>query len=230
VARFRGIPVRFHWTTPLCAILVSRFEFRPVLWVGYLVLVLMHELGHAAVVRYHGHQVESVDVHGLGGLCRWSGRSTPIQRATIAWGGVWAQMIILAAAYAVIFALGPPMTSVGHQLATLCTSVNFWVICINLVPIRPLDGAEAWPLFGLLWRRRLLKKQAPRVAHLIAVPRDVRIRETAIKREEEALTKLEDEEDPPVSPEVELLLDRVREIAAREGELARISRIERKDE
>lgn len=228
VARIRGIPVRFHWTTPLCAFIAGRFDFVPGLWLGYLLLVLFHELGHAAVVRYHGHEVESIDVHGLGGLCRWSGLATPIERATIAWGGVWAQMVIFAGAHIALAALGRPESSFVAQMAHAATSVNLWLMAINLIPLPPLDGVEAWTLFPLLWARRRLKKMRPPITRLIAVPREVRIHEA--RREEREIERFDDDGDgQSLSPEAEELLERVRAIAAREGELAKSARIERKD-
>jgi membrane-associated protease RseP (regulator of RpoE activity) len=202
--------------------------------VGYLLLVLLHELGHAAVVRYHGHEVESLDVHGLGGLCRWSGLATPIERATIAWGGVWAQMVIFAGAHVALAALGDPTSAFVAQLAHAATSVNLWLMAINLIPLPPLDGAEAWSLFRLLWVRQRAKKMRPSsITRLIAVPREVRIHEA--RREELALKRFEVDDDgddgdgQSLSPEAEELLERVRAIAAREGELAKSARIDRKD-
>jgi hypothetical protein len=38
-------------------------------------------------------------------------------------------------------------------LAQVFTTTNLWIIGFNLLPIEPLDGARAWPLFPLLWRR-----------------------------------------------------------------------------
>jgi Zn-dependent protease len=229
VARIRGIPVRFHWTTPLCAFIAGRFDYVPGLWLGYLLLVLLHELGHAAAVRYHGHEVEGIDVHGLGGLCRWSGLATPIERATIAWGGVWAQMVIFAGAHIALAALGRPESSFVAQLAHAATGVNLWLMAINLIPLPPLDGAEAWPLFRLLWARHRLKKMRPPITRLIAVPREVRIQEA--RKEDRALDRFDDDDgdSQSLSPEAEELLERVRAIAAREGELAKSARIDRKE-
>jgi len=215
---------------PLCALIAGRFNFVPGLWLGYLLLVLLHELGHAGVVRYHGHEVESIDVHGLGGLCRWSGLATPIERATIAWGGVWTQMVIFAGAHAALAGLGEPTNSFWAQMAVAATSVNLWLMAINLIPLPPLDGAEAWSLFPLLWARRRAKRLRPPISRLIAVPREVRIRDA--RKEEASLAALDDDDDDDdaqsLSPEAEELLERVRAIAAREGELAKSARIERK--
>jgi hypothetical protein len=73
----------------------------------------------------------------------------------------------------------------------------------------------------------------PPITRLIAVPREVRIHEA--RREELALKRFEVDDDgddgdgQSLSPEAEELLERVRAIAAREGELAKSARIDRKD-
>ena len=38
--RFRGIPVRFHWTMPLGALFAGRFEFVPGVWLGFVIFAL----------------------------------------------------------------------------------------------------------------------------------------------------------------------------------------------
>jgi Zn-dependent protease len=228
ILRFRGIPVRAHWTLPLCALLAGRLQFVPALWLGFFLLVLIHELGHAAVVRHHGYEVLSIDVLGIGGLCRWEGEPTPIQRATIAWGGVWAQMLLWVIAQAALFFLGPPSSMFWAQLAAAFTTVNLWIMAVNLLPIPPLDGAEAWPLAILLWARRRAARGKVRAASrkLTAAPRMYVLKQAA-RREESALRGL-DPYDPETSPEVEELLDKVRAIAAREAEQEKAQRLERK--
>lgn len=231
VLRIRGAPVRFHWTTPLCAFLAGRFEFVPALWAGYLLLVLLHELGHALVVFWRGLDVESIEVHGLGGLCRWSGDASAYTRALIAWGGVWAQLCVLVLSYAAAWIWGPFAGESGRQFFHVFTSVNLWLMALNLVPVPPLDGAEAWKLFPMLLARFRRHKRPKIVAPLtrhITVPRDVDIREANLFKEEQALAEA-DELDPALSPDVEALLNRVREISAREAERVRLLRLEQKD-
>ncbi len=101
VARFRGSPVRVHWTTPVGALVfcgtVLGFGFAPAAWGAFVVLLLVHELGHAVVVRRCGLPVRSVDIHGLGGICRYEGHPGEVDRAKIAWGGVVAQALLLVA-------------------------------------------------------------------------------------------------------------------------------------
>src|SRR4051812_43653708 len=102
IGRFRGAPIRIHWSTPLGALVFGGFSFDPPRLAGavagFVSVVLVHELGHAALVRAYGLQVDSISIHVAGGECRWSGHSTPRQAAVIAWGGVLAQAVLLVAA------------------------------------------------------------------------------------------------------------------------------------
>jgi stage IV sporulation protein FB len=138
-------PIRVHWTTPIVAFALTGLSFVPGAWLGYLVLVLVHELGHAAAARAFGAHVVSVNAHGLGGTCEWYGDVTSKQRAIIAWGGVLAQAALLVGALFATVVL-PSWGFIGQFMYTL-TMTNIILIVINLLPIRPLDGAEAWQLF-----------------------------------------------------------------------------------
>lgn len=138
-------PIRVHWSTPLVAFVLTGFSIVPGAWLGFLVLVLVHEIGHALAARSVGAQVLSVNAHGFGGTCEWYGDVTWRQRALVAWGGVAAQMVLyFAARFAAIVI--PTWGFFGDFLYTL-TVTNLILIVVNLLPIRPLDGAEAWKLF-----------------------------------------------------------------------------------
>ena len=96
IFHYRGAPVRIHWTAPLGALILGgSLLVVPIYWLAFFVLIVMHEIGHAALVRRYRFQVISIDLHGLGGLCRWEGSANPWQRAVIAWGGIWVQLALL---------------------------------------------------------------------------------------------------------------------------------------
>src|SRR6185503_15369253 len=97
IANVRGVPLRVHWTTLIAALVFTGFALDPGRWVGFFLLVVVHELGHAALVRRYGFHVEAIEVNGLGGVCAWGGDATAKQRAVIAWGGVLAQAALLLA-------------------------------------------------------------------------------------------------------------------------------------
>ena len=161
IARLRGIPIRVHWTLPLGALVFSGFSFAPGFWLGFFLLVLIHELGHAAFVRGFRLRVVGIDISGFGGLCHWSGVATPAQRGAIAWGGVLAQAALLAVTFAVLLVTGNPPTRFLAELASVFTFTNVYLIAINLLPIPPLDGYEAWGFVRRMIRGRGQRPKPP---------------------------------------------------------------------
>jgi Zn-dependent protease len=158
VGRIGGVTVRLHWTAPLGAYFFIGFRFEPVAWCCFFGLILAHELGHAFVVKRVGAEVLSVNVTGFGGTCQWRGETSRVGRAAIAWGGVWAQLLLLLAALAHQRFGAPVTTPEGGLAVEILTQTNAWLAVVNLIPVRPLDGAEAWRLpllLGAALRRRL---------------------------------------------------------------------------
>ena len=154
IGSWRGAPLRVHWTMPVGAFLFGRAQFVPVFWAAFFLIVLWHELGHAAMVRRFRHRVVSVDVTGIGGLCRWAGSATPYERSLIAWGGVAAQALLLVVALGVRLLLGPPTSALFGQIEWAAIQWNLTLIGLNLLPLPPFDGREAWGLFRLWLERR----------------------------------------------------------------------------
>jgi Zn-dependent protease len=195
LGRWRGAPVRLHWTLPVAALVFGQGRIVPGFWLGFFLLVFIHELGHAFLVKRLRHQVVSIDVHALGGVCRWSGDPTAIDRARIAWGGVLAQAVAYAVARAALALAGPPETILVAQLAAAFTTTNLWLIAINLIPVPPLDGAEAWKLLGM-WRRQR-RGGAGKAAGF------------AYEREAATLARYSDEPSEPVKAAVDDALRRI---------------------
>lgn len=157
LGRLGGAPIRLHWTLPLGALVLGRFQFVPAFWIGFALLILIHELGHALLVLRYRLGLSEVVLHGLGGYCRHARGGTRFQEAAVAWGGVLAQALALLLAEVLLLVLGPPRSVHAAQLAYVFTASNLWLMGLNLLPIEPLDGAKAWPLLGMLrerWRGR----------------------------------------------------------------------------
>ena len=153
LGRVRGISLRAHVLTLLGALFFTGFRFEPGAWLGFFLLVLLHEAGHAVLVRRYGLRVESIDLHAFGGVCHWSGQTTAWQRSVIAWGGVMAQGLVLLATLGIVAIAGPPHSLFLAQLVYVFTATNLWLIALNLAPFPPLDGAEAWKVVGELRAR-----------------------------------------------------------------------------
>jgi Zn-dependent protease len=145
------VPVRLHWSVLVGLFVFSGLRIDPVGWVGVLGLILAHEIGHALVVRWAGGRATAIELTGFGGLCRWEGDVSPIGRAAIAWGGIWAQLLVLGVATA-WEATSEPGSYAAFRLLSIATFSNVWMIGFNLLPVPPLDGAEAWRLPVLLGR------------------------------------------------------------------------------
>lgn len=146
VLTYKGVPLRLHWTLPLG--LLFFFGLEPLAWLLFMVIIVLHEFGHAFLVRYYGHHLQSIDILGFGGLCRWypRGMATDDERSVIAWGGVAAQGILLAFAGAAALLFGPATTAIGATVSVFLIKWNAIIIALNLIPISPLDGHEAWKL------------------------------------------------------------------------------------
>jgi Zn-dependent protease len=145
VLRVGGTRLRLHFTLPLAGLVLCRAQ--PGAWLGFVLVVVLHELGHALMVKRYRLKMGSIDLDGAGGSCRWVGNATERQRAAIAWGGLVAQALVALGTVAVTRALGHPASALGRQLVEALTAINLWLLAINLLPIPPLDGAEAWSLF-----------------------------------------------------------------------------------
>lgn len=153
IGRLYGAPIKLHWSIPIAAFVFCGFRWSPGFIVGFTLLILTHELGHAAVVRFFGLDVQVVEVTGLGGACHWAGNASPFEESLIAWGGVFAQLLLLGATLIWLRIVGAPTTLLSAQVASVFYGTNLWLIAINLVPVRPLDGARAWRIFSV-WRER----------------------------------------------------------------------------
>ena len=196
IGRIGRARVRVHWSTPIGVILFTGLRFAPGAWLGFVLVILIHELGHAAMVALSKHRVLSADVYALGGLCHWDGYPTPTERALIAWGGVLAQALAAIAALIVIAALGAPSSAFLADLAGAFLGPNLWMILVNLVPVPPLDGAEAWRIVPILAsRRRLRRELAEKRARAVAL--------------EQRARPVSEEELAPMPDEVKRVLDRV---------------------
>lgn len=176
----RRIVVRMHWTAPLSAFLFGRMRYAPGFWLGFLVVILVHELGHALVVRACGARVRYVDLHGAGGDCTWDGEVTPTKRALIAWGGVLAQLFLFGVVLAWLDVATPALGEFAAEFVGACTWSSLWLAAFNLIPARTLDGVEAWKIVPLAWgawkRRRADGRKRKRTdARLLAAAEVARL-------------------------------------------------------
>jgi len=154
LTRVRGVAIRAHWSLPLGLFFFS-FGRGLVAVAGAMLLVLIHELGHAAVVVRLGYRVRALMFHAFGGECEWDGTATEREVAEIALAGPLAQLVVLGLAL-----LAPRLP---RDLRDILVDQNALLIALNLLPIGPLDGATA---IRLLWMRPRRTGRRPRDEYL----------------------------------------------------------------
>lgn len=205
--RYGGVPIRAHWSLPLVALLVGGARFAPGAWIGWLLVVTLHEMGHAFWALHYQMDVREILLHGLGGHCAYAGTPTPRQRSVVAWGGVMAQAIVFAVALPLSHVV-PTHSAFAVDLYGVLIGANLWVALLNLVPIPPLDGAEAWKLVPMLFRRapsvrrqevaRARASIAPKTLGEAMGPVDASaVRDTVRRALEEARRDSKGQSDPP---------------------------------
>ncbi len=131
--------VRFHPLFFLLAVVaVGVGLWRDV--VILFLLVLLHELGHAAVANHLGYEVEEVSLLPFGGVAKISyGRGGPAPRdeALIAIAGPFVNLVLLGAAVVMVMLHLWP-TAFGRIVIEL----NLWIAVFNMLPALPLDGGR----------------------------------------------------------------------------------------
>jgi Zn-dependent protease len=131
--------------------------------VGLLLSILLHELGHAFAGRLFGARVSHIDLTGLGGIAHFE-RSLPASafaRSVIYLAGPAVNLALwlgLGALVGEAAGIGRPMLAL--PIAVL-SSINFFLMCFNLLPAYPLDGGhtlDAWlgALLGPVWSVRIV--------------------------------------------------------------------------
>lgn len=153
LGQLRGAELRLHWSLPVGAVVFGSLRFEPVLWLAFLAVIVLHELGHAALISALGLELSGVDVTGFGGHCRFRGNADGLDHALIAWGGLVAQGVLLLCTLLVTAVFGHATSHAGALVEHAFVAINLWVIGLNLLPFAPLDGARAWRLFPELAAR-----------------------------------------------------------------------------
>ncbi|MBL9037961.1 MAG: hypothetical protein JNG84_05540 [Archangium sp.] len=169
LGRVAKVDVRLHWSALVGAFVFNGFRFEPIRVVCFAGIVLLHEVGHAVVVRACGATPIGIQLNGFGGFCSWRGEVSAIGRAAIAWGGVWAQLVLLGVAL-LYQQFAAPVSGPAWEVMWAVTSSNAWLIAVNLIPVEPLDGGQAWALpllLGKALRRRLQVNHRSNVANAL---------------------------------------------------------------
>jgi stage IV sporulation protein FB len=164
-----GIPVRISPWFWLAGVLLGSQAGKPVsvaiLVVALLISILVHEFGHAAVVRGFGLH-PWITLFGFGGLTSYDPRSEYRTRSYETWGQVLISVAGPAAGFLLVAFLWLCIVAAGHRqdifpsppwglrpwvelpsplLSELLNNVSFLSVVwglVNLLPVYPLDGGQ----------------------------------------------------------------------------------------
>ena len=215
ILRISGIPVRIHWSALLMLlvpVLLNKHSDAlgiTVVFGAFLVLILVHELGHAWVARRCGLKVYSLRIGGFHGLCFYEMPRFQRHAVAVAWGGVLAQGILAAASILVALAIsffGVTVPPVLGGVFLVFVPISAAIAVFNLLPIPPLDGATAWQVFSLLLGKEpppQAKKSAMRPPSDARVAGKIGLDEWRRSRQTVAVPKEGDAQPPPISPDPE---------------------------
>ncbi|MEN3940520.1 M50 family metallopeptidase [Prosthecobacter sp. SYSU 5D2] len=145
-----GFPIVIHWVFWLTmAMLGGGFQAntpeamqRVLVWVvaGFL-SILIHELGHATVMRHFGAQQVHIVLHGFGGYAQGQRRFQRQQDFFVSAAGPFFQIAAGVAVWWLMDAWRPEARLGVYFMSSFVTVSLIWAV-LNLFPIIPLDGGH----------------------------------------------------------------------------------------
>jgi len=144
-----GAPVYWRWSL-IVMFLAHGFmsrrhpEMWPIISVSWLIIVGVHEYGHAFVARRFGYRVSAITFGAFHGSCVYQAPEYEAHEVAVAWGGVAAQAVLFVVPFVLHTALGRMPPPPVRLLLVELSYVNLFVLVLNLLPIRGFDGHTAW--------------------------------------------------------------------------------------
>ncbi|MBL8062612.1 MAG: M50 family metallopeptidase [Anaerolineales bacterium] len=189
LGRLRGVDVRFHFSL-VFSIPIAYFLFRPedfrsaveaALWVGgFLLFILLHEMGHAVAAQMVGVNVKSVVVWLMGGFTNLAYKpEKPMHNLFIYAAGPLMNMLLafLCVAFYIVMVMISPMYAhepetfiwlqTFQNLSFSLAFVNLLLIVFNLLPVYPLDGGNILHA-GMEWL--FGKSNADTITLVVSIP------------------------------------------------------------
>ncbi|HYT21691.1 MAG TPA: hypothetical protein VEW05_15875 [Candidatus Polarisedimenticolia bacterium] len=158
VTQIRGVKVFVHWSVFLIGalIILGAVEDAPLAFTvlgSYYGVILLHECGHMVAAQRKGCAVWSIELYPLWGITCFSEPYSQRDRCVIVWGGVVAQALVAVPLLVWVEVFGYTRFQAMNAILAIFGFFSLSTIAINLLPIRPLDGAIAWPLLPVLFKR-----------------------------------------------------------------------------
>jgi Zn-dependent protease len=154
-ARVLGARLHVHWSAVAVSVgLLAAWHRQPGLALEavacYFGLILLHEAGHAAMALRLGYRALDIQLSLFHGRCWYEQPDTLREEATVAWGGVLAQLAIAIPLVALAQVPSFASTSMAGIAIAAFGYFSLAMVVLNLAPVRGLDGAIAWRLLPIL--------------------------------------------------------------------------------
>ena len=152
-----GAPVYVHWSV-IVAITLILFLYRQspatvaIALISFFSIILVHEVGHAAMANRMGYRVFSLKVCLIHGLCEYEAPRYELDDVKVAWGGVLAQMLVAMLVFTAS-SLGARHLSYFGPVLVFLGYYSLLVVPYNLLPVRGLDGDKAWRIIPILYKQ-----------------------------------------------------------------------------
>jgi len=144
VARWHGGAVRVHASMLLAVPVAFISPFLAGFMLSLVGLIIFHELGHAVAVKLCGGKVKGIDLAPVAGICWYEDTLGPSKKTFVAWGGVAAQVLLFVAGLLAVHFVDLSQHPYADALAVTWLFLNPMLAFLNLLPVDPLDGFQAW--------------------------------------------------------------------------------------
>lgn len=152
-----GVPVLVHWSVPAICLFLLGVQVRHIVpaaagLAAYLSVLFLHESGHRIIAERRGCRVLAIEIYPFHGFCRYEPTSR-YDGVFVAWGGFLAQAAVAVPLILLVMTFGYTPFDVINVVIAILGFFNLGIGCLNLLPIRPLDGSTAWSIVPLAWAR-----------------------------------------------------------------------------
>lgn len=161
--KIKEIEFKFHVSVlamiVLSAARLSSLSGAIISFIGFLLIVTIHELGHSFFVKLFKHKVYTIYLYFLGGSCEHELVFREKEKFWIAAGGVIFQLLLVILSLLVYNLLVYYNIHINKYLSYFLYQklifTNLLIIVFNLLPINGFDGHK---IFQYLKSKKLVKK------------------------------------------------------------------------
>ncbi|MCS6857650.1 MAG: hypothetical protein NZM37_08060 [Sandaracinaceae bacterium] len=157
----KRLSIRVHGSVLLTCALGSGLKFAPGAWLGGVVVLLIHSLGHWVLGKAFGFEVKAWVIDGMGGGLRFQGPLPLFKRSLIAIGGPLAQGVLFLFAWlfklpflGMLRANAPEAEAFFVDFLNALIYLNAFLMAIHFLPLASSDGVHFFRLFASFFHRK----------------------------------------------------------------------------